>query len=474
MGASSIPDVCVIGAGAGGLAMARGAAALGLSTVLIEKGEMSGQSLHRGSVPSQALIAAGRTALAVRTAGRLGIRAQEHWVDYPRTRAYWGEAIASIKPNQTAARMEAMRVKVIRGAARFVSRTAVEVDGMSVTARRFVVATGSSAATFPIPGLEQIRSLTTDTLFDLETLPGRLIVVGAAEDGLALAQALRRLGSEVTILESARALADEDPELAEILLAQLASEGIVLRENAEILRVEPRGGGVRVILKGRMLEETVDGSHLLIAAGRRPNVEGMGLATAGIEFDRSGIKVDRHLRSTNRQVYAIGDVAGLSVSVAAATHHASAVLRRAFMHLPADTTLSTVPRIIFTDPEIAIVGLREDEARRRYGIVRVLRWPFAENDRARIEGVAAGHVKAIVSRRDTILGVGIVGPRAAELIGSWQLAIANGLKTADIMDMVAAYPTLSEASIGIAAAAAAAGLRNPLAARALRLMRALG
>ena len=474
MTASLTPDLCVIGAGAGGLAVAAGAAALGSAVVIVEKGDMGGQSLNRGSIPSRALIAAGRAAFVMRTAERFGIRAQEPWVDYARTQAYLREVIASIAPNQSVARMEAMNVKVIRGAARFTSKTTVEAGGIPLEPRRFVVATGSSPIIPPIPGLEQVRSLTTDSIFDLNILPTRLIIVGTAGDGLALGQAFRRLGCEVTILETGRALADEESELAELLLAQLTREGIVLRENVEILRAEPRGAGVRVVLTGKVLEETIDGSHLLIASGRAPNVDGLGLESAGIVFDKSGIRVDRNLRSSNRRVYAVGDVAGAPFSVAAAADQAATVLRTNSLRLPAKRDPAAIPRITFTDPEIATAGLREDEARRRYGAIRVLRWPFAENDRARTDGIAAGHIKVILSKRDTVLGVGIVGPQAGELISLWQLAISNALKVDDVADVILAYPTLSDVSKYAAATARAGPWRNLWANRMMRLMRAFG
>jgi pyruvate/2-oxoglutarate dehydrogenase complex dihydrolipoamide dehydrogenase (E3) component len=474
MTASSTTDLCVIGAGSAGLSVAMGAAALDVPVVLIEKGEMGGQCLNSGGVPSEALIAAARTAHVMRAAERFGIAAHEPWIDYSQIRAHLRDVIGAIAPNVSVARMEAMNVKVIRAAARFTSKTTVEAGGLTIRARRFVVATGSSPAALPIPGLEQIRSLTTESIFDLETLPTRLIVVGTETAGLELAQAFRRLGGEVTILETGKALADEDPELADILLVQLAREGIVLRENVEIVRVEPRGPGVRVILAGKTLQEAVDGSHLLIAAGRMPNVEGLGLEAAGVAFDKGGITLGRNLRSSNRRVYAVGDVGGAPFAAHAASYQAALVLRASLMRLPAGIEPTLIPRVIFTDPEIAVAGLREEDARRRHGTIRVLRWPFAENDRALAERVSVGHIKVIVSKRETVLGVGIVGPHAGELIGLWQLAISKALKVDDMAGLVMPYPTLSEVSQRAAATAVAARRRRPWTSRLMRLMRAFG
>jgi pyruvate/2-oxoglutarate dehydrogenase complex dihydrolipoamide dehydrogenase (E3) component len=473
MTASLITDLCVIGAGSGGLSVAMAAAALHVPVVLVEKGEMGGQRVNGGGVPSQALIAAGRAAHILRSAQYFGIAPHEPWINYAQTRAYLRSVTAAVAPNTSVARLEAMNVKVIRAAARFTSKTTVEADGLSIQARRFVIATGSSPASLPIPGLEQIRPLTTDTLFDLETLPTRLTMIGTHSAGLELAQAFRRLGCEVTILEPGKALIHEDPEFADILLAQLAQEGIVLRENVEIRRVEPRMTGVRVILAGKAVEETVDGSHLLMAAGRTPNVEGLGLESARVAFGKRGITLGRNLRSSNPRIYAVGDVGAPSMAHSA-NYQAAVVLRESLVRLPAKIEPMLVPRVIFTDPGIAVAGLLEDEARRRYGTVRVLRWPFAENDRALAERVGSGHIKVILSKRDTILGAGIVGPHADELIGLWQLAISKALKVDDVAGLVMPYPTLSEISQRAAAAAVAGRWRRPVASRLLRLMRGFG
>ena len=278
----------------------------------------------------------------------------------------------------------------------------------------------------------------------------------------------------MTILEPGKALADEDPELADILLVQLAREGVVLHENIEILRVEPHGPGVRVILAGKILEKTVDGSHLLVAAGRMPNVEGLGLEAAGVAFGKSGITLGRNLRSSNRRVYAVGDVGGAPFSTAAASYQAALVLRAGLMHLPARIEPALIPRVTFTDPEIAVAGLREEEARRRHGTIRVLRWPFCENDRALAERVPAGHIKLILSKRDIVLGVGIVGPHAGELIVLWQLAISKALKVDDMAGLLMPYPTFSEVSQRAAATAFAGRWRRPWTSRLLRSIRGFG
>lgn len=466
-------DLCVIGAGSAGLAVAMGAAALNVPVILIEKGEMGGRRFKSGGIGSTVLGAAGRAVHTTHAAEAFGITVDGPRIDYRRTDGHRRDVAAAIAPKVSVARLQAMNVEVIRAAARFTSKTTLEAGGRTISARRFVVATGSSPATLPIPGLEQIRGLTTESIFELDTLPTRLVVIGAQKEGLELAQAFRRLGSEVTVLDSGRALADEDPELADILLIELAREGIVLRESIEILRVEPKGSGVRVVLAGESSPPALDVSHVLIAGGRLPSVEGLGLEAAGVRFDKKGIRVGRNLRSSNRRVYAVGDVAGVPFP-AAAHYQASLVLRASLMRLPVRIEPSLVPQITFTDPEIAVAGLREEDARRRHGKVRVLRWPFAENDRALAERLPTGHIKVILSKRETVLGVGVVGARAGELIGPWQLAISKALKVDDMAGLVMPYPTLSQVSQRAAATAIGGSWRRVWMSRLVSLMRAFG
>ena len=467
------PDLCVIGAGSGGLSVAAAAAAMGVSVVLVEKGAMGGDCLNTGCVPSKALLAAAANAQAHRTAGSFGVHESEPRVDFARVQAHVQEVIKAIAPMDSQARFEAMGVRVIRAAARFVSRTELEAGGLRVRARRFVLATGSSPRLPKLPGLETIRPLTNESIFDLTALPASLIVLGAGPVGLELAQAFRRLGSEVTVLEAERALAQEDPELAAPVLARLAQEGIVLREGIGLSHVEPRHGGVRLYLSGHALEETVDGSHLLIAIGREPNLDGLGLELAGVALDGRRLRLNRRLRTTNRRIYAVGDVAGGRF-----THEAGdqsgLVLRSVLFRLRAKVHPQLVPRVIYTDPEIAVTGLDEAGARAAHRHIEVHRWPFSENDRARAERTTAGHVKVITDRHGRVLGAGIVGPHAGELIALWQLAVTKELKIGDIAGLVLPYPTLSEASRRAAITRYERSLRSPWLSRVLRLMRLFG
>lgn len=470
------PDLCVIGAGAGGLSVAAGAAALGVSVVLVEKGQMGGECLNVGCVPSKALIAAGAAAAAMREAPRFGLRAHEPAADYVRVRAHVRGVIEAIRPNDSAARFRAMGVTVVEAAGRFSDPRTLVAGDHEIRARRFVVATGSKPARPAIPGLDLIHWHTNETIFDLETLPPRLVVIGAGAVGLELAQAFRRLGSDVTVLDAGPALASEDPELVEPLRRELRREGVDLREGVAIARIEPRGAGARVVLPGHLIEETIDASHLLIAAGRVPVVESLGLEAAGVVFDRmKGIVVDSRLRTSNRHVYAIGDVANCGPRLThAANAQAGVVLRHALFRLRARYDAQAIPRAIYTSPEIASAGLNEAQARARHKSIRVLRWPFGENDRAVAEGAIGGHVKIIASPRGRILGAGIVGPAAGELIALYALAIQKGLNLRDLAALTLPYPTLSETARRAALTHFSQSLSNHWLRRVLRLLRLFG
>ncbi len=442
------PDLCVIGAGSGGLSAAAAAAAMGVPVVLVEKGEMGGDCLNYGCVPSKALIAAGHAAHTMRTAAKFGIQPVEPRVDMAKVQAHIQGVIAAIAPNDSQARFTAMGVKVIRAAGKFTSANMLEAGGEGIRARRFIIATGSSPSAPSIAGLDQVRYLTNETIFGLKELPSRLIVVGGGPIGMELAQAFRRLGSEVVILEAVRALAREDQELAQPAIMQLRAEGVDIREGVKILRMEARGAGARVILQGSQqgLEETIDGSHLLIAAGRSPNVHNLGLEQAGVAFDSKGVKISKSLRTSNRRIYAIGDVTGEAAFTHAANYHAGLVLRATLFRLPVRLQPQLIPRVTYTDPEIAVAGLSEEQARTAHKTVNVYRWPFAENDRAQADRSTAGHIKVIASAKDIVLGAGIVGRHAGELIIPWQMAVTKRLSLRGMAGLVMPYPTLSEVS----------------------------
>ena len=379
------PDICVIGAGSGGLSVAAAAAAFGVSVVLVEKDKMGGECLNTGCVPSKALIAAGKRAHALADARAFGVSAGPAEIDFAKVHDRVHDVIAAIAPNDSKERFNGLGVRVIAGAARFKDRNTVMVgDGIEIAARRFVIATGSSPALPPIAGLEAVPYLTNETVFDLTARPEHLIVIGAGAIGLELAQAFRRLGAAVTVLEAGEPLAREDGECAAIVLDALAREGVIVRSNVTVARVEGTGGKIKVVLAGDG-EEAIEGSHLLIATGRRANTDGLALEKARIACDRNGIVVNKRLKTKNRHVYAIGDVAGRGQFTHLANYQAGLVIRNALFRLPVKVNADLVPRVTFTDPELAHVGLTEAQARARGLSIRLLRWPYHENDRAQTE-----------------------------------------------------------------------------------------
>jgi len=440
------PDLCIIGAGSGGLSLAAGASQMGAETVLIERGKMGGDCLNTGCVPSKALLAAAHAAEAVRNAERFGVKATPQ-IDFAAVQRHVQSIIAAIAPNDSVERFEGLGVQVIQAAARFEGPREILAGGQRIRARRFVVATGSRAAVPPIPGLADIPHFTNETIFENAELPEHLLVIGGGPIGIEMAQAHRLLGARVTVLEMAGILPRDDPELVELLRTRLQKDGLRLREGIAIDRIEKNDGKICVVLREKDGgEEKIEGSHLLVAAGRKANVDGLGLEEAGIAYSPKGISVNAQLRTTNRRVYAIGDIAGGPQFTHVASYHAGIAIRNLLFRLPAKAETANVPWVTYTAPELAHVGMSEAEAKAAKGTVRVLRWPFAENDRAQAERLTEGLVKVTTDKKGHILGADILGPRAGELIQPWVLAIANGLKIGAVASTIAPYPTLGEAS----------------------------
>ncbi|MEQ8701054.1 MAG: FAD-dependent oxidoreductase [Bauldia litoralis] len=456
MSAQIKTDVCVIGAGSGGLSVAAGASQMGARTVLIEKGPMGGDCLNFGCVPSKALLAAAHAAQSQRTSAAFGIAAREPEIDFARVHAHVRGVIEAIAPMDSEARFTAMGVQVLRGAARFTGPREVSVGDTRIRAKWFVVATGSRPAAPPIEGLDTVSYLTNETVFELTERPEHLVIVGGGPIGIEMAQAFRRLGARVTVIEGARILGPGDPELVQLLRTRLSAEGVDLHEGMAVKAVRPGtgsstdtgDGGVAVDIAPANGDggaaQTISGSHLLVAAGRAPNVEDLGLEAAGIEYDRKGLRVDAGLRSTNRRVFAVGDVAGGPQFTHVAGYHAGIVIRRILFRLFwAKADLRALPAVTYTEPELAQVGLSESAARAK-GPITVLRWPFAENDRAQAEHSTDGLIKVIATPKGKILGVHMLGPHAGELIQPWVLAMQNGLKIRHMAGYISPYPTLGE------------------------------
>jgi len=439
-------DICVIGGGSGGLSVAAGAVQMGAKVVLVEGAKMGGDCLNYGCVPSKALIAAAKKASALDHASEFGVSGVRPDVNYGGVMDHVAEVIAGIAPHDSVERFEELGVQVLDGYGSFLDDKRLAVDDTVIEARRFVIATGSSPATPLISGIEECGYLTNETMFENRTLPEHLIVIGGGPIGMEMAQAHQRLGCKVTVLEAFTALAKDDPDLTRVALKALREEGVDIREGVKISNISRlENSNVQIELEQEGNIEVISGSHLLVAAGRKPNIEKLNLETAGIKYSRAGIEVDARLRTSNRKIFAIGDVAGGPQFTHVAGYHAGIVIRNILFRLPSKVNYSAIPWVTYTDPEIATVGLTEAVAREQYGNdIRVLTFPYAENDRARAERRREGLVKAITTKKGKILGAGIAGLHAGELIHPWALAITGGLKISSMASFVAPYPTLGE------------------------------
>ena len=438
------PDICIIGAGSAGLSVAAVASQLGSKVVLIERGRMGGECLNFGCVPSKALLAAAKVAHTIRSANSFGIDATPH-VDFSRVRAHVRSVIDAIAPHDSIERFEKLGVTVIQGEAKFSNAREIIVDKKVIRARRMVVATGSAPTVPPIPGLSQVDYFTNETIFDNDVLPEHLIVVGGGPIGIEIAQAYRRLGAEVTIIERENAMPKDDQELARQLLQFLTHEGITIREYATVTSASRDDDGIRLSIEDSAGKTQIRGSHLLIAAGRSPRTGGLNLQAAGVKFDTKGIIVDKQLKTSTRGIYAAGDVVDGPRFTHVSSYHAGIVIRNALFRMSSQVNYRSLPWVTYTDPELAQIGMTEKVAQKQFGDdIRIVKVPFTANDRAQTERAAAGVVKLIAHRRGHVLGASILGAHAGELAHLWVLAIEQDLKLRDIAQMMAPYPTWGE------------------------------
>ena len=469
------PDLCVIGAGSAGLSIAAGAAQMGARVVLIEAHKMGGDCLNTGCVPSKSLLASAKVAKVAAAGGRFGVSATGLTVDFAAVNARVHAVIAGIAPHDSVERFEGLGCTVIQDRARFTGPDEVTTGGTAIRARRFIIATGSRAAVPPIPGLAGVAYFTNETVFENTLLPDHLIVIGGGPIGCELAQAHRRLGARVTVIDLARIMPKDDPDAVDVVRRRLIAEGVSLKENAKITRVEKTTGGIRVVLADGAGETLVEGSHLLIAAGRKPNVEDLGLETAGVDYTSKGITVDRCLRSSNRRVYAAGDVAGGYQFTHLAGYHAGIIIRNVLFRIPAKAEPSALPWVTYTDPELAQAGMNEADAHAAHGsALKVLRADFAGNDRAQADGDTDGFLKVMVGKGGRVLGATLVGAHAGELILPWVLAISSKLKIGALAGIIAPYPTLSEISKRAAGSYYTPSLFSPRTRAIVRFLGAFG
>ena len=469
------PDLCVIGAGSGGLSVAAAAAIFGVPVVLIERHKMGGDCLNVGCVPSKALIAAAHRAEDIRRSAPFGIVAGAPQVHFKRVHEHVQSVISAIAPNDSVERFTSLGVRVISGEACFIDRRTVRVGDIEIQPRRFVIATGSRPALPPIPGLDTVPFVTNETVFDLAIRPEHLIVLGGGPIGVELGQAFRRLGSRVTIIEAGRLLGREDQETAGFVVRSLDADGVDVRQNVKLARIEGAAGAIRAVLDNG---NVITCSHLLIAAGRAPNTEALNLEAAGVTHDKRGIVVSAMLKTSNSRIYAIGDCATGATEGLQFTHvanyHAGIVIRSALFRLPAKVSNLAIPRVTYCEPEVASVGLSEEAARKAGLFVQVLRWPYAENDRAQAERATEGLVKIITGKKGRILGATLAGKNAGDLLMPWVIAVQKNWSVQDMVGFVFPYPTLSEVSKRAALTHFSPMAGKPWIRRVLGFLRKLG
>ena len=445
------PDFCVIGAGSGGLSFAAGAVQMGASVVLLEAKKMGGDCLNYGCVPSKALIAAAKFGYESSRAKHFGWDFSKPDVNFEKVHHHIHNVIKTIAPHDSVERFEKLGVQVIGENGQFTDHQTVKTENHLIKAKRFVIATGSTPFVPPLEGLSAVPYLTNETIFDLKELPKHLVVIGAGPIGLEMAQAFLRLGSHVTVLESFSALPKDDPEITEKLKTLLISEGIDLNENVKILSIKQRKKEIRIAYQtsdGK--EKSVEASQLMVATGRRPNIQNLNLDLAGIKFSPRGIEVNASLQTSNAKVYAIGDCTGGYQFTHVAGYHAGIAIRHSIFGLKTKVETRAIPWVTYTDPELAHVGFMESQLKEKQIPHKVIQMSFDENDRAKAENRTDGMIKILVSPRGYILGATILGVHAGELIYPWVMGIQNQLTLRVMTSSIAPYPTLSDISKKVA------------------------
>lgn len=436
-------DIVIIGGGSAGLVVASAAAQLKAKVALVERDRLGGDCLWYGCVPSKSLIHASRIAYEVKNAARFGVYSQNPEIDFAKAMGHVRGAIAAIEPHDSPERFQSLGVEVIFGSGQFTDKQTFEVNGRRLKARAFVISTGSRPAIPPIPGLQEAGYISNEQVFNLKERPDALAVIGGGPIGCELGQAFSRLGTEITIIASSDyLLPKEDPEAAQVVQSQFESEGIRVITKTRVERVEIVNGK-KQLWAGN---QKIAADEILIATGRKPNVESLNLEVAGVEVEKQGVKINAKLQTTNPRIYACGDVIGGYQFTHVAGYEASVVLKNALFFPLSKTNYRVIPWATFTDPELARVGLTEQQARQEYGDnnIYVLRCDFADVDRAQAEAATTGFAKIITRSNGEILGATLVGPSAGELIHEVVLAMSNKLKVSALSGIIHIYPTLAE------------------------------
>ena len=438
-------DLIVIGGGSGGLSAAAGAAMFGLKVILYEKAEMGGDCLNYGCVPSKALLSAAKYAASARESVRFGVTSGAPQVDWEGVKAHVRGAIETIAPVDSVERFEGLGVTVVQEHASFADPKTIVSATTRAHARRIIIATGSTALVPPIPGLDETPYVTNEQVFSLPQLPDHLVILGGGPIGLEMAQAFRRLGAEVTVIEMDRALARSDRDHAAIAVEALRDEGVTILEGHKAIKVSGETGSINVETESGQGLSNVSGTHLLVALGRRAVLDGLALDKGKVDYDHRGVQVSDKLRSiSNPRVWALGDVAGQGQFTHLAGWHASVFARRAFFKQNSKASDLPLPSVTYVAPEVAQVGLTAEDARTQHGgTVTVASFPFAENDRAIAEGKTKGEAKLVI-RKGKIIGASIVGDGAGDIIQLVGYAMSNKLGVQSLTNFISPYPTRTE------------------------------
>ncbi len=434
-------NLVVIGGGTAGLVAAAGAAGLGAKVALVERRAMGGDCLNVGCVPSKALIRAAHAAHAVRQAGRLGVRAHVDRIDFAAVMDRVREVRQGISPHDSVARFASLGVDVFLGNARFSSRRSATVEGSTLSFARAVIATGGRPAMPDIPGLGAAAPLTNDTVFEIDTQPGRLLVIGGGPIGCELAQAFQRLGSQVTLVQSGDTLLGrESRDDATLVRAALEADGVVVRTRSRVVGVQPAAGDAhRIDIEcDDQPASAIEVDRILVATGRRPNVDELGLEQAGVAWTDRGVTVDEHFRTSNRAIFAAGDVCMPQQFTHAADASARAVVQNALFLGRKQVSAASIPRCTYTDPEIAHVGEVAGEDTTTFDV------PWSDVDRARTDDEQAGGVR-VYARGGKVVGGTVIGRNAGDLIGEIAVLVARRVPLSDLAGIIHPYPTRADA-----------------------------
>jgi pyruvate/2-oxoglutarate dehydrogenase complex dihydrolipoamide dehydrogenase (E3) component len=463
------PDLCVLGGGHAAAGIAMAAATLGLQVVLVRNGN-GNRAAQAPWLPVHALAAAAAGIAAVGRAERFGASVSEPAFDFARMRQSAQTILTDLARNESDARLAALGVRVIRVGGRFMDPATVTAGDREIRARRFLLVPSFTPAIPQIRGLTKASHLTADRILDLRECPRHLVVIGAGATGLSLAQSFRRFGADVSVIEKAEPLAREDRECADILLQALEREGIRIHRNAEVERVEGRKNELRISFRGGGAQ-TIEATHLLLAAGWRMDVESLGLALAGVETGANGVQAGPDLRTANSRVFLAANGPGLPQADA---WHARLVLANLMFRMRLRPDASHVARTTATDPALAHVGLGEDAARERHGSIRILRWPFAENEASAIAQEGKGMIKLVTTTGGHLVGATMVGPGAGEMIAPYALAISRRLHLSALAAPIFPRPTRAEIGQQAALAGLRGGLTGPWVRRIIAALRWFG